>query len=56
MYWGSRYCGGCKYNRDCYMLNSNPYGYGSNRSECIIKNNMFEREYRKENFVNTKGE
>lgn len=56
MYWGSRYCGECKYNRQCYILNINPYEYDLNRSECIIKNKMFEREYRKENSMEVKEE
>lgn len=49
MYWGSRYCAGCKYNRDCYMLNSNMYGYGNNKNQCIIVRKAFEEIYRKEN-------
>ena len=49
MYWGSRYCAGCKHNRNCYMMNSNPYGYGSNRNDCYILEKMFQKEYEKEN-------
>ena len=49
MYWGSRYCAGCKHNRNCYMMNSNPYGYGSNRNYCYILEKMFQKEYAKEN-------
>lgn len=50
MYYGSNYCPGCKYNRDCFMMSNRQYGYGNNReSNCIILKNIFEKEYRKEN-------
>lgn len=57
MHWGSKYCAGCRYNRDCYMLNSNSYsGYGNSNEMCIILKNMFENEYKKVNNKENKNE
>lgn len=48
MYWGSRYCSDCKYNRNCYMNNN----YGG-KTECIILTEMFIKEYKKVNGGNS---
>ena len=47
MYYGSQYCGGCKYNRDCY------YTGRVTGNECIIARKNFQKMYEKENL---KGE
>lgn len=48
MYWGSSYCTGCKYNRNCYMANNDLYGYII-KSHCIIAENIFLEKYKEEN-------
>ena len=53
MYYGSQYCGGCKYNRDCYSLNYDFYSGRVTGNECIIVRKNFQKIYEKENL---KGE
>ena len=53
MYYGSQYCGGCKYNRDCYSINYDFYTGRVTGNECIIARKKKKKMYEKENL---KGE
>lgn len=49
MYYGSKYCDSCKYNRTCFSRNANLYDLIYDKSDCIIMEKIFEKEFNKEN-------
>lgn len=48
MYYGSRYCLECKFNRDCFSK-AGGWDPQHQNADCIIMEKIFEKEYRKEN-------
>ena len=45
MYYGSKYCSSCKYNRSCFMQAQ----IAHHNKVCIILDKVFEQEWKNEN-------